>query len=152
MSYVNYRELIPERIKELRAMTGMTQQELAGKIGVSLGTVAMWETGKRYPKFDTCEEMGKLFNVRPDYISGLVDRMGCYEEYLTKIGAEADGTSVIGGDEIAAACEQLLKDFQKLDSFGKTAVRKLIEAEADRCETQGYASELPYDIRVHIFR
>ena len=36
-----------ERIKELRKEKGITQIELADAMGLSKGTVAMWEVGKR---------------------------------------------------------------------------------------------------------
>ena len=38
--------MFPERLKDLRKEKGMTQIELATALGVSSGTVAMWETGK----------------------------------------------------------------------------------------------------------
>ena len=37
----------PERLKYLRKYYGYTQSTLAEKLGVTQGTVAMWETGKR---------------------------------------------------------------------------------------------------------
>ena len=39
------------RIKQLRKENRLTQVELADKLGVSVSTVAMWETGKRTPNF-----------------------------------------------------------------------------------------------------
>lgn len=36
-----------ERIKELRKEKGITQIELADAMGLSKGTVAMWEVGKK---------------------------------------------------------------------------------------------------------
>ena len=44
--------MFPERLKDLRKEKGMTQIELATALGVSSGTVAMWETGKRKPSFE----------------------------------------------------------------------------------------------------
>ena len=41
-----------ERLKQLRKEHGMTQVQLAEKLGVASGTVAMWETGKRSPNFE----------------------------------------------------------------------------------------------------
>lgn len=40
-----------DRIKELRKTHGYTQITLAEALGVSKGTVAMWETGKRAPGY-----------------------------------------------------------------------------------------------------
>ena len=36
-------------IKELRKKLGLTQQELADKIGVARVTIARWETGQKKP-------------------------------------------------------------------------------------------------------
>ena len=39
--------MFAQRLKQLRAENKMTQVQLAEKLGVSKGTVAMWETDKR---------------------------------------------------------------------------------------------------------
>ncbi|MCR5636963.1 MAG: helix-turn-helix domain-containing protein [Clostridiales bacterium] len=39
-----------EKIKDARKKTGLSQEEFAKKIGVSLRTVTNYETGDRYPK------------------------------------------------------------------------------------------------------
>lgn len=39
----------PKHIKTIRAWFGLTQQELADKLGVSQNAVARWETGSRHP-------------------------------------------------------------------------------------------------------
>ena len=61
------------RLKELRKKNGYTQVTLAGKLGVSKGTVAMWEVGKRKPDFETLCTLSELFDVRTDYILGQSD-------------------------------------------------------------------------------
>jgi transcriptional regulator with XRE-family HTH domain len=40
---------IGRRIRKARQVAGMTQAELAGKIGVSESTVANWEKGRHFP-------------------------------------------------------------------------------------------------------
>lgn len=45
--------MFAERLKALRKKHGYTQVSLAETLGVSKGTVAMWETGKRTPDFET---------------------------------------------------------------------------------------------------
>lgn len=64
--------MFPERLKDLRKEKGMTQIELATALGVSSGTVAMWETGKRKPSFEMFEKLTQvlingsiIFLVRP---------------------------------------------------------------------------------------
>lgn len=64
--------MFPERLKDLRKEKGMTQIELATALGVSSGTIAMWETGKRKPSFEMFEKLTQvlinesiIFLVRP---------------------------------------------------------------------------------------
>ena len=54
--------MFPERLKDLRKEKGMTQIELATALGVSSGTVAMWETGKRKPSFEMFEKLRFVIN------------------------------------------------------------------------------------------
>ena len=61
------------RIKQLRKENRLTQVELADKLGVSVSTVAMWETGKRTPNFKTLNDMCDIFDRTIDYILGNSD-------------------------------------------------------------------------------
>ena len=49
--------MFAQRLKQLRAENQMTQVQLAEKLGVSKGTVAMWETDKRSPSFEMLAEL-----------------------------------------------------------------------------------------------
>ena len=49
-------------IKDKRKARGMTQSELAERLGVATSTVGMWETGKRVPEFETAEKLSEIFN------------------------------------------------------------------------------------------
>ena len=61
------------RIKQLRKENRLTQVELADKLGVSVSTVAMWETEKRTPNFKTLDDMSELFDKTISYILGNSD-------------------------------------------------------------------------------
>lgn len=50
-------------IKELRQYRRMTQEDLAGMIGVSQQTLQKWETGKRTPKKDTLDRIYNALGV-----------------------------------------------------------------------------------------
>lgn len=60
------------RIKELRKAAGMTQAELAMKVGVSTATIRNWELEYNYPNtFGMCK-LAKVFNTSIGYVWGLV--------------------------------------------------------------------------------
>ena len=55
--------MLDKVLKELRAVSGITQQRLADELGVSKGAVAMWETGKRMPEGSMLVSIAKFFGV-----------------------------------------------------------------------------------------
>ena len=63
--------MFSERLKASRKEVGLTQVELAKILKVSKGTVGMWETGKREPKFDTMAHLSRVLNKSVDYLLGL---------------------------------------------------------------------------------
>jgi transcriptional regulator with XRE-family HTH domain len=121
--------MIGERLKELRKKNGYTQVTLADNLGVSKGTVAMWETDKRMPDFDKLNELCDLFDVRLDYLTGRSDDASSpklTEEDIDQIGRWA----------IADDYSETLRMYASLDSYGKAAVDALIRSERLRCLDQ----------------
>lgn len=62
--------MLSERMKELRKANNLTQQELAERIGVSVGAIKHWEQNKGEPNTATLISMAVLFNVSCDYLVG----------------------------------------------------------------------------------
>lgn len=52
-----------DELKKLRKRDGLSQAELADKIGVSRSTISMYENGQREPDFETLEYLADVFNV-----------------------------------------------------------------------------------------
>lgn len=50
-------------IAELRKEAGLTQKELADRIGVSDKAVSRWENGKNYPDIEIMQALGEIFHV-----------------------------------------------------------------------------------------
>ena len=44
----------------------MTQKELADRLGVSRSTLAMWETGKSYPRVEVLIKLSEIFGCTID--------------------------------------------------------------------------------------
>ena len=58
-------------IKQLREQRGMTQEELANRLGVKYPAVSKWERGMAYPSMNTVIKMADLFQVSMDVVLGL---------------------------------------------------------------------------------
>ena len=112
--------MFSENLKNLRRSQGISQEELAEKIGVSKSSIGMYEQGKRLPKTDTVmKKIAEYFGVSLDYLMGyekltpeFLERMGvskirmkrfrmlgdvacgkpimCNEDYETYIDASSD--------------------------------------------------------------
>lgn len=62
--------LLADRIKELRELNKLTQDELGEKLNVSGKTVSSWENSRSEPKMGMIENMAKLFNCKKSDIIG----------------------------------------------------------------------------------
>jgi transcriptional regulator with XRE-family HTH domain len=57
-------------LSDLRNKAKITQQELANVLGISRGTIGMYEIGKRDPDTETLKKIAQYFNVSIDYLLG----------------------------------------------------------------------------------
>ena len=122
--------MFPERLKQLRKEKGMTQIELAQALGVSSGTVAMWETGKRKPQFETLNRLCDLFDRHLSYLLGSSDT----PTPETRTEEEIDQLALWA---IQEDYEDVLRKYVLLDDFGQRSVESLIRSEFVRCQEQG---------------
>ena len=56
------------RLRELRNKSGLTQNEIASKLGVSGQTILNWENRIYEPKISQLIELADLFGVSVDYL------------------------------------------------------------------------------------
>lgn len=57
---------IGERIKEERTKAGLSQEQLAGKLGVSRSAVAKWESENGIPDIDNLITLSDMFSITID--------------------------------------------------------------------------------------
>ena len=57
---------IGQKLKDKRASLGLSQEDLAEKIGVTRQTIANWEKGKTYPDIGSVLKLSDLYNVSLD--------------------------------------------------------------------------------------
>jgi len=57
---------LANRLQKLRTKRGLSQEELAGKIGVSRQAVSKWERGESLPDTDNLLTLAKVYNLKID--------------------------------------------------------------------------------------
>lgn len=85
------------RLKKLREEKGLTQSQLAEDLGVTKGTISVWERAIRKPDFDTMNKIVSYFDTTLAFLIGTTDERGGYdncEEYAAK-WAEEDEEEVL---------------------------------------------------------
>ncbi len=117
------------RLKSMRAEKGVTQVELAAAMGVSKGTVAMWETSKREPNFYRLNELSEYFDRRIDYILG-------HSDDNSSIKMTQEEMNSLGASDLEDFFSEMTVMYLRLDDYGKRAVESLLQAETRRCRNQ----------------
>lgn len=117
------------RLRQLRKENGYTQATLAEALGMSKGTVTMWETGKRTPDYDIINQLSDIFDRRIDYILGYSDDDSSPK--MTPIEIEHLGRWETQSDLI-----DVFRQYLRLDAYGKMNVDALIKRESVRCQDQ----------------
>ena len=62
------------RLKEIRKMRKMTQQEVAEKSGIPSTSIAHIEAGSRKPSLENFYKLVVVLNISADYLLGCVDQ------------------------------------------------------------------------------
>ena len=121
--------MFAQRLKQLRAENKITQVQLAEKLGVSKGPVAMWETDKRNPSFEVLDALSDIFDRRIDYLLGYSDDASSVRESEAAL-AQMERWAA------AESFQETIMDYLQLDAYGTAAVEALIANELQRCREQ----------------
>lgn len=63
-----------DKLRKLRADHRLTQLQVAERIGVTKAMISAYETGVRFPGYDTLIKISRLFGASTDYLLGLVSK------------------------------------------------------------------------------
>lgn len=77
------------RLKTLREKRGLSQREVADRLGVTRATVSGYECNIKAPKLETLERMAVLYRTSVDYILGLDHRTSIYLDDLSESQQQA---------------------------------------------------------------
>ena len=81
-----------EKLYELRRASGMSQEELAEKLGVSRQAVSKWESGATQPELPKLIELSKIYQVSVDALLSLEHAKEQQDRSPAAEGASRDTT------------------------------------------------------------
>lgn len=111
---------IGERIKSLRLLADMSQEELGNRVGVQRAAINKYEKGivTNIP-IATIEKMAELFDVSPTYIVGWGDRGN---PLALEVKVLQGVKRFYGGD-----CVDLIEEYIELNPQGKKRVHQYVQ-------------------------
>ena len=108
------------RLRELRSESGLNQNDIASKLGVSGQTILNWENGIYEPKISQLIQLAGLFNVTVDYLierENVPSQADIVCEELEKINKEDLNTNQLFTNAILYLGGILYARFLKMDGW-----------------------------------
>lgn len=110
-----------EKLRQARLAKELTQKELANKLDVSNTVISNWEKNINRPDVDILEVLCGILDIEPNSLFNINANNYTYEE------------------------TDLIQNFRKLDTYGKTAVNVIIDTELERVNEQNRKISEPDD-------
>ena len=82
--------MLNKRIKQLRIERGLSQVDLAEKLGVSKQSISNWENDNIQPSIEMLLKISRIFSVSTDYLLGedsreFIEITGLKKQYIAHI-------------------------------------------------------------------
>lgn len=103
-----------DRLKEARLASGLTQEQLADKIGVDKSTVTGYEKGNSEPNMLTVQRIMQALNVDANFL--WQDEMANTTQFI-----------------VSTEEKEHIKKYRTLDKYGKKQVNCVLDNEYERC-------------------
>ena len=105
-------------LKTIRSEAGLTQEELAKKIGISQKTVSSWETGRTFPTMGDVISLCRTLNCTMERLTGTkIHDIGdiSFEDILVKLRS----LSLRELLDLRAAVEDAISNIKRLEQIEK---------------------------------
>lgn len=112
------RQNISKNITKFRELKGITQKELAAKLGTSPSRVSNWEQGANSPNIEILIELCRILDV------SINDIYGVYPDSKVSVSFEE---------------REYISKYRKLDSHGKEVVDTVLQIEYDRVSAANHS-------------
>ena len=86
------RSSLAQRLKELRKLNHLSQEDVASALGVVRQTYSHYENGRRTPKYDVLFKISSLYGISLDDLMALVDASSS-DESLTETNISSVSTN-----------------------------------------------------------
>lgn len=108
-----------ERLKEARIASGLTQKQLAEKLGIAGTTVTGYEKGNSEPNVNTIGKIMDILQVNANFLW-------------------QDEMNATGGFQLNLQYNEMehIKKYRSLDDYGKDIIDTILEKEYARCEDE----------------
>ena len=60
-----------KRLKSLRKQNKLTQKQVAQRTGLAVSAISSYESGVRYPTYQTLIKLASMYHVTSDYLIGM---------------------------------------------------------------------------------
>ena len=68
-----------DKLKKLRQQEGLSQQQLADRLGFTKSVISYYELHERFPSPDVLIKLSSIFHVSTDYLLGLEKKGECID-------------------------------------------------------------------------
>jgi transcriptional regulator with XRE-family HTH domain len=122
--------LLGEKLLDLRKKAGLSQEDVADKLGVSRQTVSKWETDQTVPELIKAKLLSQLYNVSYEYlitgspiggdvtsIEMIVDEIDWTAAWSKKYPILASYQGIRGIDSYSKKISELYESFKKDFNF-----------------------------------
>ena len=113
-----------DRLKEARNNVGLTQEQLAKKLGLAKSTITGYEKGTSEPNMITVKHLMDILKVDANYL---------WQDEMT-----GSTSLIVSSDEW-----NHIKTLRPLDVYGKKAVNSVLDIEYERCNYETEIAEEP---------
>lgn len=70
---INYRKIVPIRLKYLRDKYSLTQSSIAEQLSINQSTYANWEAGRKMPDIEKIAQLADIYETSVDLLLGRTD-------------------------------------------------------------------------------
>lgn len=128
---------ISDKLKDARKNAGLTQAQLAEKLGITAQSYSQYETGKRHPKLITIEKIAAALKVPLNVL--LDGNWQLYtEEINSSLGNVSDAISQVVGLGEGIMQDKIIENFNNVNPDGK---QKIFEYSQDISENPKYRKD-----------